>query len=155
MRWSLWAGAVAPAAIAVSACGCGPNNQLTGSVDELLSIAYDFVKLVKQGNELGVEYLAYRDDGGLDKICILVLDTSDLPLDDDTAISGDLFDERVTLRRAVRAEDDFPEIEHGRLELTTIDFRDGGDASGKFTVVFVGGRTLEGSFGGMISEREF
>jgi hypothetical protein len=142
---------VATAAVAIGGCG---GNDLRGSIGEVLSLAYDTVALVKHGDELGVEYQAQRDDGGVDKVCIIVLDASGMLLTDNTAITGEIFADRVTLRRSVRAEDHFPEVGHGRLDLAEISFRDGGDVTGELTAVFVNRRTLESEFSGTIVERQ-
>jgi hypothetical protein len=148
-----WSRAGALATAIALAAGCGGNG-LTGSIGEVVSLSFSEVELVKLGEELSVEYLCRCDKGGVDKVCILVLDATGMGLDDGAAIRGDAFDERVTLRRAVRSGDLFPEIEHGSLELSEIAFRHKGRAAGEFTVVFVNGRTLEGSFSGSILERE-
>ncbi len=133
-------------AIAALATGCSDDNELSGSISESHSLAFDRVTVRLQDTWLILAYLRDRPSG-TEKVCKLVIDTDGLP-DGATTIAGDEFFERVNLQRSTFADDAFPPIESGEIVFDELDLQPSGDVSGEFIIQFDTGHTLIGIFGG-------
>lgn len=130
----------------LASCG-GPPNSLEGSIEESFSLEFDRVEIRKQGLSLLIEYLRdAKATTSADKVCKIVLDTENLPLKDNSVVKGDTFLERVTISRVATTGGDFPDLRGGEIKFEKFEFKHGGHIDGEFSVVFVNGRTLHGTF---------
>ena len=130
---------------------CGADNELTGSISQQLPIEFDSVRIRKQQLDLLVEYL--KGSGkSQESVCRVVLDTDNLPLQNGAIIKDQLFLERVKLQRSAQGNAQFPDLNGGQLKFTTWEFSKGGLIKGEFSVVFVNGHTLFGSFEDKVEE---
>ncbi|MFH1808738.1 MAG: hypothetical protein ABIJ09_08330 [Pseudomonadota bacterium] len=133
-------------------CACG-YNALDGSIDDTHALDFTRTRIVKQDQQLVVEYL--RDSReAVEKVCKLVarLDGLELPADQMIELKDADFLQRVGLQRATLVDNGFPQIESGRLQLDQIVFEHGGTARGLFEVEFETHRSLDGWFDGVIAE---
>ena len=133
----------------VLATACGDGNSLEGSISDSFSLDFDRVRIRKQAPELLIEYLK-KHDGGTDKVCKVVVNTEGMSLGGNTNIRGPTFLDRVTVTRVAATGGDFPDVDSGSMHFDTYEFRDGGDMKGRFDVLFVNGRTLNGDFEGKV-----
>jgi hypothetical protein len=137
--------------LVVAATGCSTSS-LDGSIGDTMSLKFDRVKIKKQDVFLVTEYL--RDTiRGTEKVCKLSLDTGGMDLDAGAPnLKAEEFLARVNLQRVTFDQDEFPEMEKGRLRFDHFDFRDGGSVEGDFLIVFVDSTTLQGLFIGSVDE---
>lgn len=137
--------------LALGAVACGSDNVLEGSISESISLNFDRVDILKQGQSLRIEYIR-EVSGGTNKAAMLILDTTGLSLTDDAVLKDDTFMAKVELQRLTSAGDEFPEISSGELRFFKFAFSEGDTVDGEFNVFFVNGRTLHGEFKGKIKE---
>lgn len=126
---------------------CGDANELSGSIEESFSLEFDRVEIrfVVPTEELEIQYL--KDVGNsVSKVVKVVVDTTDLPLGNDSRISGDLFDEKVVIQREAESGSDFPDVNGGSITFDKVGFDNNDLVEGEFDAVFVNGRTLFGKF---------
>lgn len=149
VRWVLRCRVVALLLLG-SACG---YNALDGSVDDTHALDFTRTRLLKQDQQLVVEYLRESREA-IEKVCKLVADLQglELPADQPVELRDADFLQRVGLQRATLVDNGFPDVESGWLRLEQIRFEHGGAARGQFEVVFVTRRDLEGWFDGVLSE---
>lgn len=136
--------------VAFVACG-GDDNSLGGSIEESFTLGFDRVAVRKISTDLVIEYLKDVGDPP-DKVCKLVIDTENLPLADETNVSGDTFKQRVTIERIAGSGGDFPALTSGKVHFDVFSFTAGGRVDGEFDGVFTNGRTIHGTFDGKVEE---
>ena len=137
--------ALLPALLLTTACGSG--DTLDGSIGDTFSLDFDSVDIKKQDEYLLVEYRK-----GADRVCKVLVDTTDLGLKDGSKVSGEDFLDSVQISRVDASGQNFPDVDSGELELDDYEFKKGGKVSGEFSVVFENGRTLDGEFSGDVEE---
>lgn len=130
--------------------GCGPVNELGGSIGQSYSLAFDEVQIRLQGGFLLIEYLN-EVVGGTEKTCKIVVDTDGAHLGAGDALEGDAFRERVQISRVALTGGDFPKIERGRIGFEELSLRAGGPVTGEFEVVFAGDLGLHGKFAAAVT----
>lgn len=153
--------------LAAVSVACGEDNELSGSISESFSLDFDRVEVryLVTTDELTIQYL--RDLGNTtSKPVKVVVNATDLPLGEDTRISGDLFEERVVIQREAETGGDFPDFDGGTVVFDRINLAlqevteeiDGREVTyftepegdlevkGEFDAVFENGRTLFGKF---------
>lgn len=133
---------------------CGPGNNLNGSIGEEYDITFDRVEIIKQGDDLLVEYVKESaTTSGVDKNCKLIIPKAlELGVRDDTRLEGDNFLDSVTIERVSRDRAKFPPVTSGSVDIKKFDFSNNGEVSGEFEAVFESGRTLSGEFNGVVDE---
>lgn len=131
--------------------GCyNPPNSLEGSIDQSFSLEFDSVKIRKQDKDLLIEYIKELAGGGTNKVCKLIINTEDMPLADDTNITGETFLDRVRIKRVANTGGDFPPASGGEVRFDSYDFQAGGYIGGEFDAVFDNGHSLLGKFEGSV-----
>jgi hypothetical protein len=135
---------------AIMGCG-GPGNSLSGSISESFSLDFDVVQVRKQDLALIIEYIK-NVQGGTNKACKLVVDTSNLAITSNSNIKGDTFLKRVTVSRVAPTGGDFDKMKSGSMHFDDYSFKDGGSMAGTFDAIFDNGRTIHGSFEGRVAE---
>src|SRR5688572_1489068 len=118
---------------------CGEANELGGSIDESFSLDFDEAETTKQGDDLVIEYLNNVSDPPEKVVKLVVEDTSELDLKQDSNIKGDVFMDYVTISRVAGSGGDFPPVESGQVHIGNWQFEDGGDVSGNFNALFDNG----------------
>ncbi len=126
--------------------GCGTDDDLTGSVSELVPLEFDRVTVRLQDDWVIITYLRDLPDG-TEKVCKLVVDTGGLPAGAQQ-LEGARFLKRVTLHRSTFAEDSFPIMASGELNFRDFELKEGGEIGGDFIILFETGHDLLGSFSG-------
>jgi hypothetical protein len=144
--WRLW-----PVVLAMLAASCGDANELTGSISQQLPLDFDKVRIRKQQTDLLIEYVKGKG-ASQETVCRVVLDTDNLPLQNGAIIKDELFLQRVKLQRAAEGNAEFPDLTGGQLKFEIWEFRQGGTIKGEFSVVFVNGHTLFGTFEDKVEE---
>jgi len=144
-------------ALALAPTACGdvqdiadgvPPNALWGSISESRSLEFDRVDIVIQSPLLRIEYIDEKQ-GGVDKVCKLIIDTAQASLQDGSELGSDDFDQWVILERLTVAGDDFPPVSDGRVHFDRYNLSASGRMVGDFWVMFDDGRNLLGRFDGV------
>lgn len=124
----------------LSACG---GDELWGSIEETHALKFEYARALRQDTGITIEYvLSLGDD--VEWICKLAFARDDDRFVPGVRVEGAAFLESVAVERV--ADDDFPPIENGYLQLDSFDDVQGGLMSGEFRVLFVNGRSLAGVF---------
>ncbi|MBI5511797.1 MAG: hypothetical protein HY903_23830 [Deltaproteobacteria bacterium] len=137
--------------IAVQAACGSQANELSGSIAETHPLAFDEVRIVRQGDDLRIEYARPAPEGTF-WVAKLTIATAGLTLGDDTEIERAMLLEKTVLERTASTPDEkFPLMSGGYLRFYQFGTEGGDPVDGEFTVTFENGRILSGVFSGNLA----
>lgn len=143
--------------VATAVVGCGGGNALHGSIGESYDLDFDVVRIRGQNEALIIEFVKLVP-GGENKALKIVVEGRLLVEENGArvmmasglAIDRDLFFRAVTISRVSTTGAEFPAVEDGRMFFTSLELYATGRVEGNFDIVFENGRTMSGSFMGVL-----
>jgi hypothetical protein len=136
------------------ACG-GAGDRLAGSISETATLRFDEVRAEWLADQLAIRYLSAGASLSSDAARLTLLASQALP-GLDIPIEGNVVVEHFWYRwddqGRLGQEDPFPPVDHGTLRFTTVGQQLGDHVAGSFSVLFVGGDTLDGDFDAEVVE---
>ena len=131
------------ALIAMSVLTACRGDELWGSIDETHTLEFEYARAFRQETGITIEYvLSLGDD--VEWICKIAFKRDEQRFYPGVRVEGAAFLQSIVVERV--AEDDFPPIENGYLQLDSFADQQGGMLTGEFRVLFVNGRSLAGVF---------
>lgn len=140
---------------AACATACAGPDSLTGSISESHDLGFDTVglRLFTDQDAYELKYEKLLDSGDRDVVAKVVFDTPAdglvLDRDIDLPLNGGQV-ERITA-----ANDPFPGLDTGRIVFSAGGVDDGELSTGEFSVLFVNGKSLEGTFSVTLEHASF
>lgn len=141
MRWLAMV-----AAFGFAACG---GMSLDGSVNEQAPLEFNDVMMRKQSQTFLLQY-QHRTGEAAQIVLKLAVDIEAMPPSKE--LRGDDFLEHVSVSRVTHDGTRFPPIRHGSFVFERLKFEHRGPANGYFAILFSDSTTVNGTFGGTLTE---